>query len=551
MGAFSKSSQKPPSGGHYTRRWTRYGGIYFDDCAVESAWIRERGLIHLPRLEKVTRLRLEGQLLADTATHPASAQPGLRVKVDRRWVGRVTPALGPWSIEIPLSESVETMGTTIELRLEGVQLTNTLAWLGRVTGLGFLQRFRAQARNRRLRLLRLLTGDGEIVYDFTNRHAPFATGFARAHLKLAINIAGFLTADLGVGESARCMVRAADAVGLPAALIDLRLPCKNRRGDLTFADRLGTSAPHGITLFHLDPPAARDIDHHHGRELRQGRYNIGYWAWELPEFPDAWLPYFDYFDEIWCPSEFTRDAIGFKAPVPVLSMPHAVSVPRPAGTVAEHRARLGLPQDAFLFLVLYDLNSYSERKNPQAAIDAFRNGGLHRTGARLVIKVHSIAGNEADLAALRARLSDLPGTVLITETMSRADLTCLQAACDCFVSLHRAEGFGLAVAECMHLGKPVITTDWSATREFADAECALPVPAKRVTLERSHGPYARGQQWADPDVSFAAELMLRVAQDRALCRKIGTAAHLRVEERLSPSVIGARYRRRLEAVAMQ
>jgi len=119
-----------------------------------------------------------------------------------------------------------------------------------------------------------------------------------------MNIVGFLTAELGVGESARCMVRAVDAVRIPAAIVPLKLNCKNRLGDATYATRLQDDNPFDVNVVHVDPPAARDIDHHHGKAFRAGKYNIAYFAWELPEFPDAWVPSFDYFDEVWCPSDF-------------------------------------------------------------------------------------------------------------------------------------------------------------------------------------------------------------------------------------------------------
>ncbi|HLP10039.1 MAG TPA: hypothetical protein VK178_17895, partial [Opitutaceae bacterium] len=47
-------------------------------------------------------------------------------------------------------------------------------------------------------------------------------------------------------------------------------------------------------------------------------------AWELPEFPDAWLEYAQYYDEIWCPSDFVREAIAAKLPHAVHTMPHAI-----------------------------------------------------------------------------------------------------------------------------------------------------------------------------------------------------------------------------------
>jgi glycosyltransferase involved in cell wall biosynthesis len=345
------------------------------------------------------------------------------------------------------------------------------------------------------------------------------------------------------------MVRAADAAGLASALIPLKLNCKNRLGDQTYASRLTDENPHGVNVIHVDPPASRDIDHHHGEKFRANKYNVAYFAWELPEFPAAWVPSFDFYDEVWTPSDFATAAIGLRSPVPVLTMPHAISFTRPTESTAALRARLGLPADPFLFLTLFDLNSYAERKNPRAVLDAFRQSGLAGHRAALVVKVQNVAGNEADFTALQESVRDLPGTVLLTGTFSRADVYALEAACDCFVSLHRSEGFGLAVAEAMYLGKPVISTDWSATAEFVNTANGCPVRAPLITLDRHHGPYAKGSTWADPDPAHAAEHMRRLVADPALCATLGAAARATIESRFAPAVIGARYRRRLEAIA--
>ena len=149
----------------------------------------------------------------------------------------------------------------------------------------------------------------------------------------------------------------------------------------------------------------------------------------------------------------------------------------------------------------------------------------------------------------QAAAAALPGTTLIARTLSRAEVYELESACDCFVSLHRSEGYGLAVAESMYLGKPVISTDWSATAEFVNAGNGCPVRAPLVTLEKSHGPYAKGGIWADPDPSHAAEWMRQLGGDRTLATRLGAAARATIEERFAPAVIGARYRARLQAIA--
>jgi glycosyltransferase involved in cell wall biosynthesis len=515
-------------------------------------WIRERGGITLPSgVADVSAFILEGRLIRHPELPATARLPRLEVTVNGRVCANVAANVpGAWRADVALSPAERAGPLELGLRLRDVGWTNALAWLGRVTGLGPLQPYRRQRRNRQLRIDRILSDTGEVVCDFSRPDAPFAASFIRRHLRLGFNVVGFLTADLGIGESARCMVRAADAAGLPCALVDLRLPCKSRLGDRSFEARLGEPA-HAVNVFHLDPPAARDIDHHHGPALRRGRYNIGYWAWELPEFPDAWLPCFEYFDEIWCPSNFVREAIGFKAPIPVVTMPHAIRVEPPPQHPAALRRRFGLPEQGFVFLVAFDLNSYSARKNPQAALEAFRRSGLAAQGCHLVLKVHSSPGNEVDARLLAELVAQTPGSRLLDRTMDRPDFVALLWTCDAFVSLHRSEGFGLAVAESMLLGKPVLTTDWSATAEYADADTAFPVRARTVTLDRPHGPYAAGQIWADPDLDHAAEQMRRIALDPAARESVSAAARARIQERFAPARIGERYRARLQAIALR
>jgi glycosyltransferase involved in cell wall biosynthesis len=541
----------PPFGGAFARRFTSFSGLYFDEFAADSAWIRETAVIRLPPIVGLDSIVLKGEFRVHPSARGLEAGfPSVEVLLDGRSVRSVaSKEPGPWEAQVALDPSSAQIGSVLTLRLHGAGFTNALAWLGRVTRFGPIQRFRAQNRNRQLRVSAVESGTGDRIYDFSKRESPYCVPFARAHSRTGMNIIGFFAADLGIGESARCMARAADAASIPTSLVPLKLNCRNRLGDTAYADRLQESNPYGVNVFHIDPPVARDIDHHHGEDFRKGKYNIGYFAWELPEFPDAWLPSLDYFDEIWCPSDFVRESIALKSPLPALTMAHAIGFGRPKEDSASIRARLRLPKEPFLFLSLFDLNSYTARKNPQAAIEAFRRSGLAGRGAALVIKLQNAAENAADFAAISESVLDLPGTVLISETLSRADVYALESACDCFVSLHRSEGFGLVVAECMYLGKPVIATGWSATSEYLHHENGFPVRFSLVELDQNHGPYSKGSTWADPDIGHAAELMRKVSSDPSGASRIGAAARRMIETRFSPAAIGARYRRRLETIA--
>jgi GT2 family glycosyltransferase/glycosyltransferase involved in cell wall biosynthesis len=529
--------------------------FFRDELDLRTAWLRDRARLVLPPGFPVSNIFLNGFVLPVPADWPETDRPiGFRIRVNGRQVAEFPDLpLGHFNLGLDAPFVLPGQPTRVEVELLGVDGTNFLAWAGRTTAAlplpdrcrARLERARRQALNRRLRFAQLVCDD-EVIFDFL-RDPPLAPSLRHRPAATGLNVIGWLRAAVGVGESARCMVRACDAAGLPVAPIDLRLNCLNRLGDDSLAGRLGTASPHSVNVFHADPPVSDQIDHHHGPELRADRYNIAYWAWELPEFPEPWVRQCAYFDEIWCPSEFVRAAIAPKVPLPVLVMPHAIGFPAPEG---DARARFGLPAGRFQFLFAYDLNSYQERKNPLAVVAAYRRAFPDEAGAGLVIKTQNRERHPESYAQLEAAVAGLKHVTLITETLDAADIHRLQQACDAFVSLHRSEGFGLGLAECMHLGKPVIATDWSATAEYINERNGCPVRYRLIQLQESHGPYAKGQTWADPDIGHAAEWMRRLVDEPGLAARLGTAARATIAERFSPAVIGARYRQRLDTFAL-
>ncbi|MDI1249155.1 MAG: glycosyltransferase [Lacunisphaera sp.] len=545
----------PPDAPRAPRGSSQYReqGFYRDDVEVHSAWLREVATIDLPAGFPASNVFLNGFVLPPP---PGYAEAGRTLSFRVRLNGTQVvdfPDLpvGNFNCGVDAPFVLPDRPTRIEIEIVGVRFTNFLAWFVRMTRFVPLpppwrravNRFRRQARNRRLRF-RQLVCDDEVILDF-KRH-PALKPLLRTRLRpTGVNLIGWFRAALGIGESVRCMAKACDAAGLPATLIEMKLHCLNPHGDDTYTARLETEPRHQINIFHLDPPVSESLDHHHGPALRTDRYNIAYWAWELPEFPEAWVRQCAYFDEIWCPSEFVRAAIAAKVDLPVQVMPHAIDFPLPP---ADGRARFGLPAGRCLFLFAYDLNSYQERKNPLAVIEAYRRAFPGEPGVGLVIKTQNPGRNAAAYRQLQAALAGLAHVTLITETLARADVYRLELACDVFVSLHRAEGFGLAVAECMFLGKPVVATDWSATAEFLDATNGAPVRYLLTTLQETHGPYQAGQTWAEPDIDHAAEWMRRLQQDPALAARLGQAARATIQARFAPAVVGALYRSRLAAL---
>src|SRR5204863_4153391 len=135
---------------------------------------------------------------------------------------------------------------------------------------------------------------------------------------------------------------------------------------------------------------------------------------------------------------------------------------------------------------------------------------------------------------------------VINGVLSRTDINSLMNLCDCYVSLHRSEGFGLTLAEAMSLAKPVIATGYSGNMDFMTATNSFLVNHRLVTLDQDYPPYQTGSVWADPNQEHAAQVMRLVYEKRKIAREIGRQAQKDVREKLGASAVGAMIRQRFE-----
>lgn len=333
--------------------------------------------------------------------------------------------------------------------------------------------------------------------------------FDHKHYPQGINLIGDIKAETGLGQSVRILASIMDKGNIPFIVRQWELHGNLQRDDNTWNHKIQNKPEYAINLIHIIPETwATDyamIDN----ELLDYRYNIAYWLWELEDFPDRWLPCIQTVDEIWTPSEFISRSIRKKTDKPVLTVPYAIEM---ESKEYLNRDYFGLPRDKFLYLTMYDFISISERKNPQAVIEAYIQAfPIENKDVGLVVKVNHI--DEKQLADLRKQLARYKNIFFIIDNLTRSEVDSLLNACDVLVSLHRSEGFGLPVAEAMALGKPVIATNWSATTEFMDDKCACLVDYKLIRLEKSIGPYEKGNYWADADVEHAAYFMKKLLED--------------------------------------
>jgi glycosyltransferase involved in cell wall biosynthesis len=247
-------------------------------------------------------------------------------------------------------------------------------------------------------------------------------------------------------------------------------------------------------------------------------------------------------DEIWVGGSFMGKAIAEVSPVPVIHMPHIVNVP----PTQPDRQRFGIPKGEYVFLFMFDFFSTTARKNPAAVIESFRKAFGPNDAVRLFLKSMN-GSNSEEFARLRKLAQGLKVTFL-DRALNGEERFVLLASCDAFVSLHRAEGFGLCLAEAMAMGKPVIATGWSGNMDYMDTNNSLPVRFELKELAEDSPPYRAGTLWAEPDTDHAAELMRKIWRDTALAEQIGTRARGDIKKNFSPEAIGEKMMARLNLV---
>jgi glycosyltransferase involved in cell wall biosynthesis len=344
-----------------------------------------------------------------------------------------------------------------------------------------------------------------------------------------LTLLGAFELNLGIGRAAQILRAGLQAASVPVHPMD----CSPVLRPLPGPPRPRAAAPAGGTMvFCVNPPQMVPLLRHFGPRICRGKRLVGYWWWELDRIPRAWLPWAALMDEIWVSSRFIHDTFSRGLPgkiVRYVPLPVPEPVASPLG-----RVDFGLPEQPFTVLAPFDLSSHWARKNPMGAIAAFRRAFPIPTDAQLVLKVSGADQNPAQLERLRGLTAEMPNVRIIDRALPPHDLAALIRCADVLISLHRAEGFGLFIAEAMWLGTAIVATGWSGVMDMLDQDNALLVAFDKVAVKPADYPSVPpGAQWAEPDIGHAADCLRLLAGDAGLRSRLRTKARERAERQFS------------------
>lgn len=359
----------------------------------------------------------------------------------------------------------------------------------------------------------------------------------------------------GLGQATRLSQKAMEHTGLSVNAVDFGLDNPAPEG----FSKVGVLSDYKrakINLIHLNAESI-PLAFAYEPDVFSDAYNIGYFFWEVNTPASCHYLGMEMLDEIWVSTEYGVSIYKPEAGKPVTNVGMCFEeVPdlnrESARDFVTRRFRFS--GDEFVFLVTFDSYSFVQRKNPAGVLMAFQKAFSGVDNVRLIIKTQ----NRDDVSdPTQARIWKQVDAVVdrdnriqvMNETLVYEDLLRLKKGSDCYISLHKSEGWGFGMIEAMNLKVPVVCTAYSGNLEFCNNDTAWMVDYKEAVLTDDDYIFVRrGQVWAEPDVDDAAAKMRAVYEDADARNTKVEAAWSYVQTHFAPKAVSVRYEERLREI---
>ncbi len=339
-----------------------------------------------------------------------------------------------------------------------------------------------------------------------------------------LNVVGLLSAQLGIGEQGRLALRAIKGSAIPYSVID-HDDTVHRREPAVISGEPAHGFRYDIDVLLLNADQIRSTVAGLNRQGKAARPTVGLWAWESPVFPQRFHHAYQFVSEVWVATSYIKETLmpsASAAGVPVHVLPLQFPYVNPRGTFSDPAllSTLGLHPARPYFAFMFDYFSVAERKQPWLAVEAFRRAFPHQTlgGPQMVVKSLNHEFFPLDRERLLRSVGGRSDVLIVEQYLLPEHRTALIAGAAGYVSLHRAEGLGLTMAEAMGAGTPVVATGWSGNMEFMTHDNSWLVDAELVDIPQTIPHYGGAGQWAHPSVDQAAAHLRAIVEDPAAAR---------------------------------
>lgn len=362
-----------------------------------------------------------------------------------------------------------------------------------------------------------------------------------------VNFFGPYDARDSIGRVASLNIECLKSASIPHNVYRLARPQPKEVVDYaTIDDALISSLKHRINLFHFNARRVPLYFSRLGEDSLKNFYNIGFWVHEMQSIPSHWARQLEFFDEIWTPSSLCQHAVAQSSNIPVLRFSYPIET-KPL-SARMRRIAEGEVFSCFNFLSVFDVYSDAERKNPLFVVRAFLKAHAGNPQVRLIMKTRNLS-HDKSLADKLANIAEKhPNVIVIDGYMDHSELSGLYADADVYVSLHRAEGFGLTISDAMSRGIPVLVTGYSGNMDFCNTDARLVAYSLReVGHDRPR--YQREDVWAEPDLDDATTAFAELVSDHLAWIRKAARARQRLKQEFSVQRIGTLMKNRIDLIS--
>lgn len=351
------------------------------------------------------------------------------------------------------------------------------------------------------------------------------------------NLVGYATSPTGLGEDLRSFAAMLDHLGIAFSVVDVPTDVQ---GKVSVAWQHMTTQDYGTSIFFMAATECQRLARLYPSLMTTPRTKVGYFLWELPDFPPEQAPALRMMDHIWCPTRFVQQAFFKQSRQLTLALP--LPVVQHSATGRDFRKHLTIPPNAFVALYMLDLHSTLQRKNPQAVLRVFLEMAQDCPDAYLILKVSRWQNMGAN--ALQW-IPSHPRIKLVKDTLQPGELTDLYLSANCYLSLHRSEGFGRTLVEALQNGLHLVCTDFSGPQDFVNEDNALLVNWQRTEVDAHAYPNLTiNSWWAEPDEKHALQRLYQAREQSIFGRN---RAAKDVAQQFSYEGLAAKYRPILQA----
>lgn len=359
-------------------------------------------------------------------------------------------------------------------------------------------------------------------------------------------ILGHLDSPLGIGRAAEALWVGLSRTDWSVERVQVPDPWSDPtpRGVATGVGGIIERACVRILAFNADH--ARLMSGHPLVRQWKSAMTVGVWHWELEVPPRVGRSARRLVDEVWVASRFVERSLERAIECPVVVVPPPVV---PSSTRQRPSWWGGLLDERFVVLVVFDYRSNVDRKNPYSAVEAFRRAFEPDDGAVLLIKCRSARFFPREHRRLVEAAGGRNDIVILDDDLTSSEMAWLIKRADVLLSLHRAEGFGLPLAEAASVGTVVVATGYGGPVDFLSADEACLIPFRLGAVGPHHWPYPVSATWAEPDVVVASEVLRRLRENPREVSERGRRLASSVRSVLSVEACAERLQLRLDELA--